>query len=153
MYYHSSSGWAKRTSNQNKEEKGMLVREGKSHGVLIYHDGNPIGWCQFGPREELPRIDRMKNYKPIRQDVWRITCFFIDRKYRGKGVAKEALGAALKMMAARGVRVVEAYPIEVGQKRYSSSMLWFGSLKFFQGFGFREVGRLGKNQFIVQKQF
>ncbi len=26
-------------------------------GVLVYAKGEPIGWCQYGTREELPRVD------------------------------------------------------------------------------------------------
>ncbi len=153
MYYHIPQGWGKRTSKQNREEKDMLVKTGKSHGVLMYHNGDPIGWCQFGPREELPRIDRMRKYRASEEeDFWRITCFFIDKRYRGKGVAREALRAALRVMKQDGVKLVEAYPIDVGQKRYSSSQMWFGSLKLFEEFGFTKVGNLGKNQPIVRKE-
>lgn len=153
MYYHIPKGWGKRRSKQNKEEKQMLINQGKSHGVLMYHNGDPIGWCQFGPRDELPRVDVMRNYKvPPQEDLWRITCFFIDRRYRGKGVAREAIREALKLMKDKGVKLVEAYPMDVGKKRYSSSLLWFGSLKLFEEFGFTKAGLLAKNHLIVRKR-
>jgi GNAT superfamily N-acetyltransferase len=55
----------------------------------------------------------MRSYKgKDDENPWRITCFFVDKDYRGKGVAKEALDAALKAIRQRGGRAVEAYPIQ-----------------------------------------
>jgi hypothetical protein len=39
---------------QNQSEKRALVDAGRAHGILVYDDREPIGWCQFGPAEELP---------------------------------------------------------------------------------------------------
>lgn len=153
MYYHVTNGWSGRSPQQNKEEKETLVKQARSRGVLMYHKADPIGWCQFGPREELPRVGTMKDYKvPASEDCWRITCFFVDRRHRRRGVAREALRAAIRLIRAQGAELVEAYPIDVRQKKYSSSRLWFGSLRLFEEFGFTKVGRLGKNQWIVRKQ-
>ena len=40
---------------------------------------------------------------------YRITCIFVDRTHRRKGVAEVALGGALGLIAAAGGGVVEAY--------------------------------------------
>ena len=64
---------------QNQAEKRALVDAGRAHGILVYDDTDPIGWCQFGPAEELPlpgatRLDR--RIPPLGAGVrWRITCF------------------------------------------------------------------------------
>ena len=39
---------------QNQAEKRALVIAGQAHGILVYDGGEPIGWCQYGPAEELP---------------------------------------------------------------------------------------------------
>jgi len=157
MFFHVGSpwvkytSWVKRSAKQNKEEKQVLVNQGKSHGVLVYDNGEPVGWCQFGPREELPRIDRIRNYKPSSQEAfWRITCFFVDKDHRGRGVVKEVLRSALEAMRAHGVRLVEAYPIDTS-KAYRKSSLYSGSLRLFEEFGFKKVSQLGENRVIVQK--
>jgi len=148
MYYHTTRGWSGRSARQNREEKELLVRAGKSHGVLVY-DGDteqPVGWCQFGPREELPRIERKRGYKDTGEDsLWRVTCFFIDKDHRKRGVAREALRAALEVMERRGAKTVEAYPLETTRERYSSSFLWAGTKHLFSQFGFRQTRRLGKS--------
>jgi len=98
---------------RNRREHRSLVEEGCAHGVLVYSRGEPVGWCQYGPKEELPRIDAKRNYRglnPPSDDtkLWRITCFVVDRKYRGWGVAGVALKAALKAIRTRGGGLVEA---------------------------------------------
>jgi GNAT superfamily N-acetyltransferase len=140
-------------SERNKRIMKRLLLRGKAHGVLMYHEGVPVGWCQFGPSEELPRIDDMKNYKPVgRRRFWRITCFFVDRDHRRRGVARGALRAALAAMKSHGARLVEAYPIDTGRKRYSSSALYKGSLGLFEEFGFKKVAQLSENRVVVQKR-
>jgi len=42
---------------RNRRDKKTLVKQGQSHGILVYAHGEPVGWCQFGPSQELPRID------------------------------------------------------------------------------------------------
>ena len=41
---------------------------------------------------------------------YRLTCFFIDRDYRRRGVSAVALRGALHLIAQGGGGVVEAYP-------------------------------------------
>ena len=153
MFYQVTSGWGKRTREQNKEEKEKLVNERRAHGILVYDHKKPVGWCQFGPKNELPRIDRMRSYKrKDDENLWRITCFFVDKDYRGKGVAKEALAVALKAIRQRGGRAVEAYPFQAQKGKMSSSFLWNGSLSLFKKFGFTKVARLGRNHYVVRKK-
>ena len=34
--------------------KHKLLERGLTHGILVYCEGKPVGWCQFGRRGELP---------------------------------------------------------------------------------------------------
>src|SRR2546427_4223892 len=108
----TSQEWKKR----NRADKQALVRKGRSHAILVYEGKTPIGWCQYGIREELPRIDARRTYRKVAPPVsasklWRITCFFVAPKHRGHGVAKLALNAALRSIRDQGGGVVEAYPV------------------------------------------
>jgi len=83
-----------------RREKRELVEKGCAHGILVYAKGEPAGWCQFGPREELPRIDNSPKYRRLALEdetdrLWRITCFVVDKQYRRRGVAGAALKGAL----------------------------------------------------------
>src|SRR5262245_16364098 len=48
---------------RNRRQKKELVEQGLAHGILVYAKGEPVGWCQYGPREELSRIDNKRNYR------------------------------------------------------------------------------------------
>ena len=103
-------------SVQNHEEKRGLVQSGRAHGILVYAGGAPVGWCQFGSEDELYGIaSRRKGSEPNAPkndtELWRITCFVTDRKYRRRGVAGVALTAALAAIRKKGGGLVEAYPV------------------------------------------
>jgi len=101
---------------RNRRQKKELVEQGLAHGILVYVKGEPGGWCQYGPREELSRIDNKRNYRELSlgagtENLWRISCFVTDKKHRGRGVASAALAAALESIRSKGGGVVEAYPM------------------------------------------
>lgn len=100
---------------QNLHEKRELTEQGRAHGILVYASGEPVGWCQYGPVDELPipSGDRVANHVHAADATsqWRITCFVTHRKHRRKGVASVALGAALESIRKKGGGWVEATPI------------------------------------------
>ena len=133
-------------------QKRNLVSEGRSHGILVYSRGEPVGWCQFGLREELPRVDRGSAYKKLargREEArWRITCFTVGREHRRRGVAGIALRAALDAIRKKGGGLVEAYPTA----RSGAYREYLGSVSMFKKAGFRVVGPFGRNNAVVQKR-
>jgi GNAT superfamily N-acetyltransferase len=97
---------------RNHQEKEELVNHGRSHGILVYANGEPVGWCQYGSRQELhgrgqPEPTTAENS----ERVWRVTCFVVDRKHRRNGVAGLALRAALEAIRKKGGGLVEAFPV------------------------------------------
>jgi ribosomal protein S18 acetylase RimI-like enzyme len=143
----------------NRKFKGMLVREGRSHAALVYDGKIPVGWCQYGTQDELPRIDKWRSSSRLKysppsgeERLWRITCFYVDRKYREKGVAKEALRAALMYIQKRGVGVVEAYPVVSKKVGSNPEMLWFGTPGMFKEEGFEAVAPLGSSLVLMRKK-
>ena len=99
---------------RNHEAKRQLVEDGRAHGVLVYADDEPVGWCQYGPAEELTSVDRRRSAGRAGEKgerLWRITCFVTSKRHRRRGVAGEALRAALEAIRRQGGGVVEAYPV------------------------------------------
>lgn len=142
----------------NRKFKGKAVKEGRSHAALVYDGEVPVGWCQYGTQDELPRIDEwcdsphLKYLPPPGEEkLWRITCFYVDRKYREKGVAKAALKAALSSIQSRGGGVVEAYPVVSKKTGSNPEMLWFGTPSMFEKEGFRRVAPLGRSLVLMRK--
>jgi GNAT superfamily N-acetyltransferase len=143
------------SSEANKLEKERRVREGRAHAILVYDGDDCVGWCQFGPTEELPNIKYRRDYDKnvsILPD-WRITCFFVARKHRGSGVASTALSGALEEIARLGGGTVEAYPEDFNGREVSKSLpyMYNGLSSMFEQLGFERVCRLGKHHWTVRK--
>jgi GNAT superfamily N-acetyltransferase len=153
MAFHSEGVGRSKTPAQNRSEKECRVREGRAHAALVYDGEACVGWCQFGSPEELPRITRRRAYLEAGGDPadWRITCFFVDRERRGKGVASRALGGALEQIALLGGGTVESFPELVDARSVSGSFLHNGTVSLFERHGFERASQIGKHHWVVRK--
>ncbi|MGQ0797758.1 MAG: GNAT family N-acetyltransferase [Methanobacteriota archaeon] len=143
---------AKRAA-KNRREKRELVERGRAHGILVYSNGEPVGWCQYGPREELPRVDSSHAYRRLALESntakhWRITCFVVHTRHRNRGVARAALKAALEAIRKKGGGLVEAYPIV----RSGAYQEYLGSVSMFRKEGFKIVAPLGKSNVVMRRK-
>jgi GNAT superfamily N-acetyltransferase len=126
---------------QNRAEKRALVNGGRAHGILVYDDGEPIGWCQFGPVEELPlpgggRRDR--RIPPLGDGV----------RWRRRGVASTALRAALDAIRERGGGLVEAYPTVTPR---DGNWAHVGTIPLFEREGFTVASRPNAPYVVMQR--
>lgn len=155
MYYHrlhqTPGKTQKEKEENNRTDHRNLVLGGKARGILVYHGSLPVGWCQYGTRNELPRMENGRVYRTLKRIpdtdlLWRITCFYVDREYRREGVAKFALREALTRMRKEGGGTVEAFPV-THSNAYST---WFGSVSMFEELGFRIVAPTGKSSVLMR---
>jgi GNAT superfamily N-acetyltransferase len=151
MGFHSEGVGRTKSPAQNRSEKERRVREGRAHAALVYDGSACVGWCQFGPTDELPRIKHRRAYLKELDALpdWRITCFFVGRKRRRAGVASAALDGALREIARLGGGTVESYPEAIEGRSVSSSFLNNGTLSMFESRGFQRTRRLGKHHWVV----
>lgn len=103
---------------QNLQEHKDLVWQGRSHGILVYADEVvPVGWCKYGPVDELPIAGLASPGRKITGSAvdptsqWRIPCFVTHKEHRRQGVAHIALEAALASIRTKGGGWVEATPL------------------------------------------
>jgi GNAT superfamily N-acetyltransferase len=147
MAFHAE-GVGRTSPAQNRSEKERRVREGRA----VIHEGC-VGWCQFGPTDELPRVKHRRVYLESLDALpdWRITCFFVDRKYRRGGVAAAALEGALREIARLGGGTIESYPEDVAGREVSGVFLTNGTVSMFERQGFARTRRLGKHHWVVAR--
>jgi GNAT superfamily N-acetyltransferase len=152
IWFHQNSEIRRGTSEENKARKRSLVMQGRAHAALVYLEGKPVGWCQFGSPEELPAIYHKKQVETSDYTFpdWRITCIFVDKNYRGAGVAKAAIEGALDLIRQAGGGIVETYPQNTEGEKVSSSFLYNGTQKLFESCGFQFVQSKGKNHSIMR---
>jgi GNAT superfamily N-acetyltransferase len=142
---------------RNRREQKKLIDKGCSHGILVYANGEPVGWCQYGPREELTRIDHMRTYrvpapKIKTEKLWRTTCFVVDRKYRRRGIAGVALAAVLESIKREGGGIVEAYPVANWEGKSFGNMSTHGTVSMFTEAGFKRVAPFGNTNVVMRKK-
>ncbi len=142
---------SKERNEKNFQAQRDLVEKGGSHGILVYSDGDPLGWCQYGLKNELPRVDHRPEYRKLSLDcggenLWRITCFCVEKKYRNRGVAGTGLRAAVSSIRKQGGGIVEAYPTT----HETTLTAHRGTVSMFKNEGFREVAPFGKSNVIMR---
>lgn len=122
-----------------------LVMTDTPVGLLAYAEGGPIAWCSVAPRATFPGLAVVAtNDEPI----WSLTCFCVKREYRGTGIQRKLLDAAIQEAWAQGAKVLEAYPVLPDSPSYRFG----GFVGSFERAGFREVGRLGARRYVMRKE-
>ena len=130
------------------------VRTDRSHAALVLdQDGVAQGWCQFGSPQELPAIKHRREYEKDAPPLpdWRITCFYVDTKHRGQGIARTGLGGALDQIARAGGGLVEAIPEVTVGRQAVGRFLFSATVELFEDYGFSRVRQVGKHAWIVSK--
>jgi len=126
----------------NKRAFKRLVAGGARPGVVAYLGREPIGWCAVAPRSEYSYLDRSRVLAPVDDaPVWSISCLFVAKAHRRRGVSTRLLRAAAEMAIARGARIVEGYPQAPFAAKTPDAFVWTGTPSAFLKAGFREVER------------
>lgn len=110
----------------------------------------PVGWVTLGPRADYAKLRRSPVMKPVDDEpVWSIVCFVVPAEFRGHGVARALLQGAIAWAARRGVKLLEAYPVDKPQRSHDE-FLWHGAASMFSAAGFEEVARRKPQRPVVR---
>lgn len=135
----------------NKYSMKDIVYRDKPAGVLAYVDDKPIGWCAVAPREVFKRLENSRVLKRIDEEsVWSITCLFIEKAFRKKGVSTELIKGAIEYARLKGANIVEAYPVFPYNNNVPDAFLWTGIPMAFEKAGFVEAIRRSKQKPIMR---
>jgi len=149
--YHPERGQKGSGRRAVKEDR---VRTGRAHAALVLdEDGAAQGWCQYGSPEELPGIKHKREYDknaPPPPD-WRITCFYVDKKHRGQGIARAALEGALSQIAHAGGGLVQAISEVTTGREAPGHFLFSATVELFEQCGFTRGRQVGKHAWIVSR--
>jgi GNAT superfamily N-acetyltransferase len=135
----------------NRRALKRLVSTGREPGLIAYLKREPIGWCALAPRQDYVALERSRILKPIDdQPVWSVSCLFIKKGYRRRGVSTLLLRAAVEFARKHGARIVEGYPVEPAMGKMPDPFLWQGIPSAFLRAGFREVERRSRTRPIMR---
>ena len=138
----------------NRRLKRTYVEQGRAHAALVFDGDQAVAWCEYGTPEELPNIHHRKDYESAGDPPpdYRLTCIFIDRDYRRKGLTPIALHGALDLIAQAGGGVVEGYPQDLSDgRRVGNSFLYNSTRALYERAGFSYVRPKGKNHTVMRR--
>jgi GNAT superfamily N-acetyltransferase len=137
MYWRIGSAYRKQTREKNKAAFREVVTQGPPPGVIAFDGTIPIGWCQLTPRDALPWLDRAWRLRRVDDiPVWSISCLYVRKGYRRRGVTSALIRAALKIAKAAGAPALEAYPVDADLTPSASGT---GYVSTFARVGFKVV--------------
>ena len=131
-----------------------LVNSGPPPGILGYLGDKPAAWCAIAPRTDYPSLARSRVLQPVDETpVWSVSCLFVHKDHRKKGLSVRMLKAAVEHVKKQGGTVVEGYPIEPKNDEVAPVFAWTGLARAFLAAGFTEVARRSDTRPIMRKTF
>ncbi len=144
--------WEEGKGASNRRAFKRLVDRGREPGILAFHGERAVGWCAVAPRSNYPVLANSRILKPVDEaPVWSITCLFIAKEYRRKGLSSQLLKAACKHARSRGAHIVDGYPHELGEDVLPDPFVWTGLMSAYVKAGFSEVARRSPKRPIVRR--
>lgn len=139
MYWRIGSEYYKRPREKNKAALRSIVKRGPPPGLLAFDGDVAVGWCQLTPRDALPWLNRSRLLKPVDDvPVWSLSCFYVRRGYRGRGVAAALIAAAVKAARRAKAPALEAYPVDTLAPKTTTN-IFTGTVSTFARAGFKTV--------------
>lgn len=139
MYWRIGSAYHNHPREKNKAAFRKILEHGPPPGLLAFDGETPVGWCQLTPRDALPWLDRAWRLKRVDDvPVWSLSCFYVRKGYRKRGVTSALIAAALKAAKRAKAPALEAYALDAAATP-SASFTGFAST--FARAGFKTVAR------------
>ena len=153
IWFHPDGPERGQGAEANRALKRSYVEQGKAHAALVLDGEEAIAWAEYGTPVELPTMKHAQQYdaEKVADPDWRITCIFIDRRYRRQGLTEVAIRGALDLIAEAGGGVVESYPHDLTEqtKKMSSSFLYSSTRSLHERLGFTYVRPKGLKNCVM----
>ena len=135
----------------NRQAMQAIVDSGEIPGILGIFRGQPVVWCSVAPRDHFPALGRSRILKPLDElPVWSISCLFVEKNYRRKGLSTRIIKAAVDYVKNKGGSVVEAYPVEPKKDKMPDAFAWTGLASAYTKAGFAECARRSETRPIMR---
>lgn len=144
--------WEAGKKANNKKLFLQLVDDNEKPGLVAYYGKQPVGWVSVAPRDEFDYLQRSRVLKPIdEQPVWSVSCLYVHKEFREKGISVALLQAAAEFVKKQGGRVIEGYPVIPYQDKMPPVFAWTGLLAAYKKAGYKVVAHGSPSRPIVRK--
>lgn len=155
-YYHvpKSVRWASLSASRNRDAMEARIDVAEMEGFVACEDGDIVGWVNAQARHKLShclaRLGPSPTPLPCEPfEAATIVCFVIAPSRRRRGIARALLRQALESFAARGFKLVDAFPFKSGDSTLAAPH-YHGPLALFLDAGF-SILREHKRLTVVRK--
>ena len=155
-YYQvpKSIRWASLSAPQNRTAMQARIEVGEMEGFVAYDGGEVVGWVNAQPRHKLPHCFARLGISPTPLacapfEAAAIVCFVIAPTQRRRGIARTLLRGAIDSLAARGFKLVDAFPFKSGDSERAADH-YHGPLPIFLDAGFSVLSE-HKDLTVVRK--
>ena len=88
------------------------MKEFRTCGKIVYHEGKPVAYAQYAPSETLPNVTTY-NSKVVgtrKEGVVFLSCLYVtDKAMRGRGLGKALLKTIVEELKNRGFKAVQTF--------------------------------------------
>lgn len=144
-----------RAERLHEQVTGLATDGATTCGLIASIDDQPAGWCAVEPRRNYEGLVRNQKVPWQGRDenrddptVWALTCLFVRRGLRRRGVSQALVAGAVEAARSGGARVLEAYPMTTTEAL--SDELHPGLLPTFLAAGFTEITRPTQRRAVVR---
>jgi GNAT superfamily N-acetyltransferase len=131
MFHHvDRSTWVDRSASRNRADLAAGLRAGTTTAMVASVDGRLAGWCNASLRRSYPAH---RDGSADDDRVAAIVCLAVAPPYRGHGVARRLVDAAVEHLRDAGVVAIEAYPVRDPSE---ASAAYHGTVGMFTDAGF-----------------
>jgi GNAT superfamily N-acetyltransferase len=152
LWRRSAKQMAAGKGEGNRQAMKALFDRGETPGLVARVGPEVVGWIQVDRRAAFVRLAASRVLAPVdAADVWSVSCFFVDKRFRRTGLSLGLLNAAAKWAQSRGATMIEGYPIDTPRQSYPAVYAWTGFLPTYRKAGFTEVARRSDTRPIMRR--
>jgi len=119
------------TSRKRRDYAIWLVEKGMMRGYLAFEHGKVVGWCNVSDKRVFSKLHDIQTEE---ENVIAITCFMIQKEYRGKGIAQRILNKIIEDAKINNKKIIEAYPRPNAKTEYGN---FHGPYSMYEKNGFK----------------
>jgi GNAT superfamily N-acetyltransferase len=137
--------WTEHKGEKNRKSFKTLVENGKATGVLAFDGDAPVAWASVAPRKDFAYFNRSRTIPPAENEkTWSVTCFFVARGWRNRGVSAALLREAARLAKRSKAKILEGYPSSPKSgERQPDAFIHTGLPVMFEAAGFRRAADAG----------
>lgn len=150
MAMRIGADYRRRPAEQNKDDFRRIVELGPPPGLLAFEGegGTAVGWVQVTPRDDVAAVEQAWRLRRVDAvPVWLISCFYIRKGARRRGIMAAMIDAAVEWARVSGAPAIEACPLDGSVSPSATSI---GYATTYAAAGFVEIARRSPERPIMR---